>query len=487
MLDADARASLRKQLEDASRKARRESATGALAYLHHVVIDKAGEPTLFRKAAEDWQWLLASRIIPAMDAVAGVRKEYRGPRSFWFTLPRGHDKTSLVGRLCSWALAFGRLPLRCIAAAADREQAGFIAEFMQAEARLNPWLGEMLRFSNWRVDGPNGSRLKILSADDKSSFGLKEDIMVLDEISHWPKQNLWNTIFSGREKRPGSVLVVITNAGLYGTWQRDVFEFARSSPDWYVYEAPGQLASWMDKGKIADVRRALPAPLARRLIDNVWIDPADESGFITREEANACIDHGMSKRLTGLPGVQYVASIDYAPVRDATALCVGHEKDGIVYLDRMDVLQGSPTSRVPIQAVEAWIEEVRHGFFRPTLVLDPYQTESIAQKYEGTLEVVRFEARGGKANYELAANLRNLVVNERLFWYPGAGQVVRDGRVEDLTDELCQVLLKVTSYGFRIDHLSTKHDDRTIAMGQMAWQLIQQSGRTVLQTGGRWF
>lgn len=452
------------------------------------MIDCAGEPQLFKGVAEPWQWLLISRIIPGLEAVAGLRKEYNGPRSFWFTLPRGHDKTSLIGRLCGWCLAFSRRPLRMVAAAADKDQAGFILEFMQAEARLNSWFKDLLHFASWRVDGvQNGSRLRVLSADDKSSFGLKEDIMVLDELTHWPKRGLWDTIISGREKRPGSLLFVITNAGLHNTWQREVFEAAQKSSDWYVYEAPGQLASWMSKGKIDDLRKTLPVPLSRRMFDNVWTSESEECGFVTREEAKACVNSNLAKREKGNPAFRYAMSIDYAPVRDRTVMCVGHEEEGKVILDRMDILQGSPSARVQIATVERWIDEQRQVFFNPMLVADPYQMESTFQKYEGTLECVRFEARGGKANYELANNLRTLIINQRIEWYAGAGEMLVGEKLDDLVDELATVLIKVMGYGYRISHESNKHDDRVVALGQLALELIKNSGFVAIPTDSRWF
>lgn len=494
-LDPGSRNRLLEEIKRAHELRSKASATGALAYLHNVVIDCGGEPRLYRDVAEPWQWLLASRMIPALDSVAGLRKDYKGPRSFWFTLPRGHDKTSLIGRFSSWLLSYSRMPIRCVAAAADKEQAGLITEFMTAEAKLNPWLQERLKFANWRVEGPQGSQLKILAAEAPSSFGLKEDLMILDEITHWSKRGLWDTVYSGREKRPDSILIVITNAGLLKTWQHDAYMVAKSSPHWYVYDAPGQIAGWMSREKINEIRRSLPAPLARRLFDNVWIDPGEECGFLTREEVNQCVDFSAGPAHIGDPKHQYIASIDYAPVRDRTVMCVGHEHDGKVILDRMDILQGSRENRVQIEVIERWIDEVSRTFFKPVLVVDLYQMESTAQKYEGTLEVVRFEARGGKANYELASNLRNLAINSRLVLYPNAAplvvqsQTAKDGVVmEDLVDELSSVLLKTTSYGYRIDHTSGQHDDRTVALGQMALEAVKRSSAVCLPGNlSRWF
>ncbi len=188
--------------------------------------------------------------------------------------------------------------------------------------------------------------------------------------------------------------------------------------------------------------------------------------------------------------MQYVASIDYAPVRDRTVMCVGHDDpdSGRIVLDRMDVLQGSKTHRVPIQAVEAWVERVIKDFNKPLLVCDEYQMESTIQRFSGTTEVERFEARGGKSNYELATCLRGLIVNGKLAVPQGAGEVMLpDGRYEDLVDELAEVIVVPRSYGYRLDHLPDKHDDRVVACGQMCVHIMRGRGRITIPSSSRWF
>lgn len=136
---------------------------------------------------------------------------------------RGHDKTTGLARICNWVLAFSRKPIEIVAAAADFDQAALLVESMAAEARLNPWLAKRIVYGAKRIKGPGGV-LKILTADSATSFGLRADLVVCDEVTHWKKRDLWDTLWSGRQKRPGSVFVVITNGGTLGSWQHDIVE-----------------------------------------------------------------------------------------------------------------------------------------------------------------------------------------------------------------------------------------------------------------------
>lgn len=460
--------------------AERASARSAGAYLRHVVIDSRPEPRRFGDIAEPWQTDLLGHLTPALESVSGIRRVYDGPRNFWFTLARGHDKTSSIGRLANWLLAFSRRSLNMATAAADSDQAGLIVEAMAAESRLNPWLSSRLSMGRTRVKGPGGV-LKVLSADAGSSFGLNCDAVIIDELTHWKKRDLFDVLWSGRAKRPGSVFIVISNAGTIGSWQHRIYQRYHQDHDWFFYDAPPRrhLASWMTPTVVESIRKGLPRGLAKRVLDNLWIDPAEESDFLTRAEIEVCqeigVERGLIRQPKGRIGGVYVAGIDYGPRRDRTALAVVHqEKDQQVVVDRLDVLQGSPEAPVAIQAVEDWITEVNKVFNHPLVVIDPYQMESTVQRFQNHCRIERFESRGGKANYEMAEALRSLIVNKLICWYQGAGLLVVDGQQESFSDELAGLILKPTPYGYRFDHEAQFHDDRAVAVGMAALYVLKE-------------
>lgn len=264
---------LRDALEVQAELTTRISARSLADYLDRVVIDSRPEPTVWGRVIEPWQVDLVQPLIPALEHMAGLRPDYDGPRSFLYVLPKGHDKTGAIARLCNWAVAFSRKPLECVAAASTREQAGFLLEAMKAEIKLNQWLSVRLHPHNNVVRG-EGGKLKVISADASHSSGLKSDLTVCDELTFWANRELFDMLYGGRAKRPASVFVIITNAGLKGSWQWEVLQHARERDAWHVYEAPIRttLASWMTPADIEEIRSTVTTGHARRVLDNEWID-----------------------------------------------------------------------------------------------------------------------------------------------------------------------------------------------------------------------
>lgn len=462
-----------------------DSRRGFLSHLRHVVIDSRPSPQRFAAAARPWQWEWAALLGPALeDAAWGGVRGYSGPRCFWRTLARGHDKTTGLARVVNFALAFGTRPLAIDAAAADGEQAALLLAAMRKELDLNPWMGKAVKLRRDGADGPGGT-LKILTSDAPSAAGRIPDVIICDEITHWKSKALWDMLWSSVDKRENTLVVVITNAGVKDSWQWDLKEGAKGSPRrWVVYEAPGRLDTWMSEVNIAEDRKLLTPSEARRLLDNEWIDPAEESGYLSAADIVACEalgrDLGLVYNTRGVPGQDYWASIDYGPKRDRTALAIMHQREsGLVVIDRLDVWQGSREEEIQIAAIRSWMHEATQQFPSLRVVIDPYQLKEFSQDWAKWIHIEEWEARGGKSNYAMAELLRSLIVNKQIAWYPGAGILpVNGGQLETLSDELRSLVTKRATYGYRIDHVASKHDDRAVCIGMGAVKLLGGPGHT---------
>lgn len=476
---------LARKIKTAQRIAAEYSAYGLDYYLNSVVINASPEPKMFGAIAEPWQRELIEPKIPAIHYLAGFNPGYVGPRSFLDILPRGHDKSSLEGRIVTWLLMHSKRRIHAYIVATDLEQGQLIIEAMEDEAKLNPWVYEKLEFARRRVVGPAGT-VDVLPADGRSAFGLRGNFYICDEFTHWKKDDMWRAVQSGREKIDPTLLIVLSNAGLIDSWQDEIRKTAHADPEeWCVFEREGQLASWMKAERVAKMRKTLPPSEAKRVIDNQWIDPAEEHDYLRRYEVEACADLGRSLglmyRLRAEHGVKnYVASIDYGARRDRTALCLVHlDGNHVLRVDRLDVWQGSPDSPVQLTRVNDWINEIQNTFKPKAWVVDPHQMEETVQRMEGRgLPVERFASRGGHANFLMAQHLRSVIVNRELAWYPNAGMLSvtskqGETREESLDDELPQLVVKHMSYGFRFDHQSGRHDDRAVAVTMAALKAVE--------------
>ena len=457
-------------------------------YLQRVVIDSRPKPRRFGDVAESWQWDRVSAIEGAIEHVAGFRPDYAGPKNIWLGYSKGHDKTSFIARTFNWLLGYSRNRLKIYACASDADQAKLIRDAMTAERDLNPFLKKRVQVLMKAAWGRGGS-LEILASDADSGQGKLPSCVVFDELSHWRNKEFFDAIYSARNKRPDCVVIVLTNAGFVGSWAHELREIARTSPRWHFFEQPvgQQLASWMDEAAILEDAKMLLPTEFRRLIRNEWIDLSEESGLLTRDEVNQAVDYNLKQQQKGTRGFKYFASIDYGPKKDRTVITVEHrEPDGKVLTDHLECWH-RPGGTVLVDEVEAYADKLNQAFFSPTWTIDGYQMEGTIQRFESKgYKVNRFEPRGGKSNYELASNLRYLIASGRFKWYPGAGRVTLPRKYGDpafvitefaddtLEKELSSLVIKLTAAGFRLDHVSNKHDDRAVGLGMSALAIVNE-------------
>ncbi len=435
-------------------------------YLEYVVIDSR-PPRRLSLAIEPWQRDLYAVLVPLFEAAAGIADTNR--RCAFVVAPRGFSKTSTIAQLTNWLLCFARRPVSATVAACDRAQAHILLERMAKEAGHNQWLARQLHFHNYEVKGPTG-KVSVVSSDAPSSAGKLDDLTVIDEICQFKKRDLFDMLMSGRNKRNGLV-AIISNAGNKGTWQHEVWEEAQRSPNWITHEVPPFSASWLNREEIERDRRFLLPAIFGRMHENRWIDLSEEMGYVTRPQVEACVTY--TQQAHGDPRKRYVVALDLGIVHDRTAACVCHIEKGEVYLDELRVWQGSPKDRVQLSAVEDWLGDRMKAFSVAAIILDAYQLEHLAQKYERAVEVVRYNF-AGSGHYQLADNLRSLILTRKIHLYPEAGSLIRNGQPEDLVDELAALYVEETSNGrWRFQHTANQFDDRAVCLGLGALQAVR--------------
>lgn len=457
------------------------SREGGLGYfLDACVIPVSPDPRPFGMVADPWQRLLVKEKIAAANTLAGFPGQPKARTHFLSILARGHDKTGLQGRIASFLLAYSRRPINGYIIAADKDQGRILVEAMHQEAQLNPWYGQHLSFSKYEVTGPAG-KFEVVPADAGSAYGFRGNVYILDEVTHWKEgigEKIYGTIVSGTEKVRDSLVICITNAWVKGSWQeKNLIRPAFDDPDeWAVFYREGSIASWMTPDRIEKVRRLLPHMVAKRVLDNLPIDPVEEAGYLDPADVDAMADPSWVPHQSHQPGYRYVIFGDYGPTKDRTALGVEHmSPKNALEVDDLTVWEGKqfPNGRVPIVNVEQWIEDRYKRYKASAIVLDPYQMEGTIQKFLARgWPVVPFNTRGGAGNMDLAMTLRSFVMTRRLRVTPTQGFL--PGAEDDtLAKEFKALVTKVMPYGWRLDHTAKMHDDRAVAIGMGATEAVK--------------
>ncbi len=420
----------------------------------------------FRALMQPWQRADFEALDPAWRRLAGQNVTVPFHRAY-IERPRGHSKTSDMALQLAWILLYGRDNLSGLVAAADAEQAGLVREALRRLADGNAALfTELDFFSESVVNRVSRSRLKIISSDVSSSWGRLPDFVICDELCHWTKPELWESLLSSAAKKSDCLLAVLTNAGAGRDWHWRVRESARMSPRWYFSSLDGPQAPWISREVLEEQREMLPPPVFERLWLNRW--QHSEGTFVTLAEAEACRDASLTPQTHGEPYRRYVAAVDYAEKRDLTVGVVLHREGDSFVVDRMDAVRPVPAQPTRVEWVDAWIEGIAARFHDVTFVLDPWQLVGTIQRYEGLYDLRRFDFGAGRGNHALALALRRTILHRQVRWFPGCGQLPDQSERDDLETELASLLLRQSTSGrCRIDHSTggIHHDDRSFALG----------------------
>jgi phage terminase large subunit-like protein len=385
------------------------------AFRDALRIDADAGPVAFGKALDPWQREDFEAIDPALRHVVG--QDVEAKQRIYLERPRGHSKTTDIAAAASWLLFASRRKINGVACAADKDQAALIRDACDTLVRQNPWLAQIIEVQGAKVINKHtGSVLTILSSDAASSYGVLIDFAIVDELTHWLRRDLWDSIFSAAAKRRHCLLLVISNAGFRESWQWELREAIRTDPAWTFRRLDGPVASWITPERLEEQRRLLPAKVFARLWLNQWADGAGD--------AFEAADVDAAVTLSGPTGCEqgwsYLAGLDIGLRRDSSALVVlgkhvGHSKRtvrqpkklagplaALADLDFFDAPQPEVTyqhvggtGRLRVAAVRLWnpqagrveLDEIERAILRlheifklQRLAFDPWQAEHLGQR-----------------------------------------------------------------------------------------------------------
>ena len=130
-----------------------------------------------------------------------------------------------------------------------------------------------------------GSTLIVLAANAPSAYGLRPDMIVVDELAEWRRREAVGQLVERNRKRPRCRLLAISTAGWDQTsiaWE--VRQIAEREADWY-FSTRGPCASWVSDTWREQQRRTLPPHVFARLHLNEWVTGV--GAFLTSQEVDS--------------------------------------------------------------------------------------------------------------------------------------------------------------------------------------------------------
>jgi hypothetical protein len=261
-------------------------------------------------------------------------------RLVYIELARGHFKTGSVAAV-AMVEALSEPGTDVYAVAADLDQARLIIEAISGQCRRNRGLAAAFKQTKDVFEvRRSGSKIRVLSSDAPSAYGLAVNCrrlrVVCDELTQWPRPDLYHAMITTMPKVANSQLIIISNAGVGPgqAWQWGVREAAAATG--YLYSAEGTIASWIRPDALAQIGASVPPPVFQRLYLNKWIEESGE--FVPME----LWDRGCDSRLPSLRGKEsgdrtsLVVGVDAAVSGDCFG-CVAVSRDPERHADAVAV------------------------------------------------------------------------------------------------------------------------------------------------------
>ena len=260
-------------------------------FRRNLMIDARGHKKRFEP--EPWQDENLKALDPIWTRVAGLH-DNPGPKQAWLGRPKGHSKTTDEAMQLVWAMCFSTRRITGLAVASATDQAKFLREGVIKLVLHNPWLAELIEVQGRTVvNKATGSHMDICSGEETISQGSEPDFVLIDELTHWGSEKLWDTMLSSSDKRDHCCLIVMTNAGFKERWHWKHREIARTNPkEWVFRDFDKPMASWSTEKVLENQRRSLSSEKEfRRLWLNEWQEEASDE--LSREDVMQCVDDAL--------------------------------------------------------------------------------------------------------------------------------------------------------------------------------------------------
>lgn len=434
----------------------------ALALVASMVLDNGSR---WGDAATPEQW----DDMQALLTRGGAR------RHFWLRA-RGRSKTFDAGAGTLGFMLTGRAGPgdEMYAAAASKDQAGLLANKIQAIARNTPELAGAVEVQQHRVITPStGAELQVLSSELPGSWGKTPLWLFGDEICNHDntavKEEFLISLLTSLIKRSDSVCLLGSTPSAETHWSYAVWQRALASGLWRPSIVAGP-APWQDPAELEEERQSLPEHQWRRLFLCEWA--AADDALADESALTECTREGGA--VPPEPGCEYVVTWDIGWKKDHSAVVVAHTAAQagrkIVIIDRLESWVPQAGRDVRISEVLAFAAEMSRDYGGAPLYGDPHEAWQTIQDMKAAGYNIRPADVTAGANSTRAKMMLRLV-RDRTISLPDDAVLRREFLSLRLTEGTTPGIVRLSS-----DGSAKGHFDRVTAIMYAAGELLMRPG-----------
>lgn len=424
----------------------------------------------YGKCWEPWQEEFFAAIFAIVQEKGRLtRKSITRPqfRLVYSERRRGESKTEDSAAACLADLLTGPDWHRSYAVAADADQAGLLVDSIRGFQSRSPILAQ-LDVQRTVVRNPaTSSELRVMSADDRTAYGVRPRRVYFDELSLQPDSRLWNAMWSAIGKRPDAQMVAVSMAGWdFASIGWQVRQLAASSDKYFFASREGsELAPWLSQSDMDEQRATLHPSDYARFWECRWTEP--QGSWITREMFDRAVIGQESHHGDGHS--RYFGGVDVGLVHDPTVIAVVHADGDRTVLDTLVTLQGSPSDNVRLEVIEDAVSDLTRRFGVKRWTFESPQAVASVQRLQTRLRGVDVEARYPTADSQgaLFGHLYQLFANDRMTLYPH----------EQLRREALNLHVRTLGGRLKVVDSSAVHQDHVVALGIAATLVVPEDDR----------
>ncbi len=456
------------------------------AFRSALLIDSDSGPVPFASVMDPWQRADFEALDPGWKATVTQSNDDAICRA-WLERGRGSSKTTDLSVMSAWALFASKRRLTGIAAAADLDQSKLLRDGISKLVYLNPWLQPIIEVQASRaINVHTESCLDFIASDAPSAYGLTPDFLILDEVTHWKKRDMWDALISAAAKRSRCMVTCITNAGIQDDWQWEVREAIRISPTWHFHRLEGHCASWISQALLDEQRRLLPPMAFSRLWDNSWVSGGGD--FLSPELIDEAFKDNLEPIPAAQPGWTHCSGVDLAVSRDSACVCVlgikrGNRRDstghGRIRLCHIDVWKPTKTQKIDLQSIEDRLIVLHQRYKFKSVAFDPWEARHMSQRLALAGLPCNELVQQGNNLQRIASCIIESFNDRRVDLYPHAG----------LHQDLIKCRVEPRNYGFRIvsPRDASGHGDCLSAFSYACLSVTDAAEHAPVIVGGRTF